>query len=303
MIPDNEVKRKRHALDEGVSSQQDKRKHATDDSNHFQALDTVDPSSTGDEDGQIQVKSRSEGSNPQSLMTDISTEGLLFISKVNKVGRNFIPSTKNFFGGIQVRKVLCDTGCSTTLLPIEEGRVRELFETYTAKSSIITIGGSSNVGGHSPVLHIERKDGSKFDVKLCQDLVSSPEVLTLPRLRFSLCSADIQTILQESDLSARLSKYGLVRLIEDKTSHPKRARRTHALLGQTVISNTSSVRYSNVEFFVVNQQYPLTDWVTLHEDTLKLLEQINLPESFDEWEDDDNIGQNDGEDYDPIHDD
>ena len=55
MIPDNEVKRKRHALDEGVSSQQDKRMHATDDSNYFQALDTVDPSSTSDEDGQIQV--------------------------------------------------------------------------------------------------------------------------------------------------------------------------------------------------------------------------------------------------------
>ena len=159
MIPDNEVKRKRHALDEGVSSQQNKRRHTTH-GDHFQALDTVGASFTRDEDKQIQVKSRSEGSNPQSLLTDISTEGLLFISKVNKVGRNFIPSTKNFFGGIQVRKVLCDTGCSTTLLPIEEGRVRELFETYTAKSSIITIGGSSNVGGHSPELHIERKDGS-----------------------------------------------------------------------------------------------------------------------------------------------
>ena len=134
MIPDNEVKRKRHTLDEVVSSQQDKKMHATDDSNHFQALGTVNPSSTSDEDGQIQVKSRSEGSNPQSLLTDISTEGLLFISKVNKVGRNFIPSTKNFFGGIQVRKVLCDTGCSTTLLPIEEGRVRELFETSLRKA-------------------------------------------------------------------------------------------------------------------------------------------------------------------------
>ena len=154
MIPDNEVKRKRHALDEGVSSKQDKRRHATD-SNHFQALDTVGARSTSDEDGQIQVKSRSEGSNPQPLLTDISTEGLLFISKINKVGRSFIPSTENFFGRIQVRKVLCDTGCSTTLLPIEEGRVRELFETYTAKSTIITIGGSSNVGGQSPVLHIE----------------------------------------------------------------------------------------------------------------------------------------------------
>ena len=77
----------------------------------------------------------------------------------------------------------------------------------------------------------------------------------------------------------------------------------HALLGKSVISNTSTVRYSNVEFFVVNQQYPLTDWVTLHEETLKLLEQINMPDSSDEWEEDDNIGQNNGEDYDPSHDD
>ena len=77
----------------------------------------------------------------------------------------------------------------------------------------------------------------------------------------------------------------------------------HALLGKSVISNTSTVRYSNVEFFVVYQQYPLTDWVTLHEETLKLLEQINMPESSDEWEENDNIEQNNGEDYDPSHDD
>ena len=150
---------KRPALDGGVSSQRDKKKDS-EDSQALEEIVTVAASTTSDKDEQIEVKSRLEGRNPQPLLTDISTEGLLFISKINKVGRGFIPSTKNFFGGIQVRKVLCDTGCSTTLLPIEEGRVRELFETYTAKSSIITIGGSSNVGGHSPVLHIERKDGS-----------------------------------------------------------------------------------------------------------------------------------------------
>ena len=191
--------------------------------------------------------------------------------------------------------MLCDTGCSITSFAIEEGRVVTVFEICTAKSSIITIGRSSNVRGRSPVLLIEHKDCSKFDVKLYQDLVSSPDVLTLPRLRFSLCSTDLQTILQASDLTARLSKHGLGRLIDDNTSHPKWVRRTHALLGQSVVSSIFSDRYPNDDFFVVNQQHPLTDWVTLHGETLKLLEQINLPESFDEWEDDDNIGQNDGE--------
>ena len=65
---------------------------------------------------------------------------------------------------------------------------------HTLRKAASSRCGSSNVGGHSPVQRIEYKDGSKFDVKLCQDLVGSPEVLTLQRLRFSLCSTDIQTI-------------------------------------------------------------------------------------------------------------
>ena len=308
MIQDNDVERKRSALDYEVSSQQDIKRRAISNSGsgNSLALDeitAVAASSTSDKDEQVEVKSRSEGSNPQCFLTGISSDGLLFISKTNKGGRTFIPSTKNFFGDIQVRKVLCDTGCSTTLLPIEVGRVRELFEKYRAESSIITIGGSNNAGGYSPVLIIEHNDGSKFVVKLCQNLVGSSEVLTLPRLRFSLCSDDVRTILEASDLSDRLNRPGREKLLEDSKSHPTRARRTHALLGQSIISNTSSVRYSDVEFFVISKQYHLTSWVTLHIETSKLLEQIKLPDLFDEWEDDDNIGQDDGEDFDPCYDD
>ena len=309
MNPVNNVEKKRSAQDDGVCAQQDKKKLSISntDTEYSQALyeiPAVAASSTSDKDEQFEVKPRSEGSNPQPFLTGISMDGLLFISKINHKGRSFIPSSKNFFGGIQVRKVLCDTGYSTTLLPIEEEHVRELFKAYNAENSIIRIGGSNHVGGDSPVLLIDHGDGGKFNVELCQDLVGSSEiVLTLPRLRFSLCSADVQAILQASELSDRLDKRGLDRLMKDNESHPTRARRTHALLGQSVISNTSSIRFSNVEFFVVPKQYRLTSWRTISEETFNLLDQINLPKAFDDWEDDDNKGQDDGGDFDPCYED
>jgi hypothetical protein len=63
----------------------------------------------------------------QNLLADVKMDGLIFVSKINHRNRCFIPSTKNYFAGVQVKKVLVDSGCSSILLPIEENSLDSLF--------------------------------------------------------------------------------------------------------------------------------------------------------------------------------
>jgi hypothetical protein len=71
----------------------------------------------------------------RSMLADCSLEGLVLISKINHRNRSFIPSSKNYFGGIQVKKVLCDTGCSTCLLPLEENQIDDIFLEFPRRIS------------------------------------------------------------------------------------------------------------------------------------------------------------------------
>jgi hypothetical protein len=78
----------------------------------------------------------------QNLLTDVKMDGLIFVSKINHRNRCFIPSTKNYFAGVQVKKVLVDSGCSSILLPIEENSLDSLFLRFPSDVFIASIGGS-----------------------------------------------------------------------------------------------------------------------------------------------------------------
>ena len=126
-----------------------------------------------EENSRVHSRPRAGESVPQSMLSVCNLTGLVFISKINHRHRCFIPSTKNYFGGIQVKKVLCDTGCSTILLPLEEDKITVIFLKFSANDFIISVGESSNPGGLSSVLKIKHKDTEDFELILCQDLIGN----------------------------------------------------------------------------------------------------------------------------------
>ena len=69
------------------------------------------------------------------------------------------------------------------------------------------------------------------------------------------------------------------------------------MLGMSVLRKLSVVRYSSIEFFVNPKEYRLATWREISSETEKLLEQIKLPEYFDDWEENDKLGCDDAEDF------
>ena len=123
-----------------------------------------------DQDASLTVRRQRVESSPQPCLENVRLDGLLFISKINHRNRSFIPSTKNYFGGICVKKVLCDTGCSTILLPLEENQLSEFFSSFPASDYIISVGDSDNAGGNTPVLKVCKIHNAPFDVYILKSI-------------------------------------------------------------------------------------------------------------------------------------
>jgi hypothetical protein len=71
---------------------------------------------------------------------------------MNPTKRFFLPSSRKSFGGMRVRKVLCDFGCSSLLLPIENPDImKEIFSKFD-EGYKFSVSESTNVGGHSVCL-------------------------------------------------------------------------------------------------------------------------------------------------------
>jgi hypothetical protein len=95
-------------------------------------------------------RSRANSSQPKLVGVP---DGLSFLAMMNTKRRNFIPITQNYFSGVRVKRVLCDSGCSTILLPIEIGELDLIFSEHQSKcESEIT--STTNVGGKSPCLSV-----------------------------------------------------------------------------------------------------------------------------------------------------
>jgi hypothetical protein len=246
-------------------------------------------------------RSRANSSEGQLLLKDIKTTGLVFVSKINHRNRCFIPSVKNYFGGVQVKKVLVDSGCSTILLPVAKNELEGLFDMFPNDRYTWRVGGSTGVGGGTKVLLVESVDRVKFEVKLCQDIIGHPHSVCVQTLRFSLCSEDAGTILRNPDMVTRFGTKAKSTLEEYANSSAPR--RSHALLGQSVLKQLSCVKHSRVEFHVDPAHYEISSWNEVSCDTSRLLEQIILPDDFEDWEDDDNLCHDENEDYECVEND
>lgn len=195
----------------------------------------------------------------------------------NKRKRFFISSTKNTFGGFQIRTCMHDSGCNTHLLPIvSEEALSELLKLYNPRSLDYIFGFFVNngVSGQHAIMTIKKRDQSNFSVRLCQDILGAKETAQLPTLRFYLCSFDIDfllgsdklTVLQQSRLSHLRQKLNCTVAVpggaggimatgadgqggrQEKASVttssatpppvPEQHRRQHALLGQDILDSS-----------------------------------------------------------------
>jgi hypothetical protein len=114
--------------------------------------------------------------------------------------------------------------------------------------------------------------------------------MRIPYLRFFLCSDDVKMIMENPGYSSRLSSADREKLECDIQNSNNRGRRSHAILGQVIMKQYSSIRFQQIEFFVDAQTYDIPSWSFMKVHTLSIIQQIKLPESFDNWEDDDNVG-------------
>lgn len=246
--------------------------------------------------GSEQDNGRARCDSLQKRLTGVKRNGLIFVSKINHRNRCFIPSTKNFFAGVQVKKVLVNSGCSSILLPIEENSLYNLFQLFPRDKFTASIGGSNDVGGGSLVLLFCSIGRISFEVKLCQDIVGHDEALAIKTLRFSLCSEDSSAILQSQELRNRFGTAEIQKL--ELSMSRNIARRSHALLGQSVLKELSCIKFSIVEFYVNAALYHPISWKDISLDTARLLSQLVPPDGFEDWVDDDNLCHDEMENFD-----
>lgn len=279
--------------------------------------------SKGDSDDVLSTgRKRAGSSSPQQMMRNIP-EGLVFISLMNKNYRYFVPSTKNYFGGIKVSKVLCDSGCSSLLLPIcSPDELDRIFELH-GRTCTFTISESVGVGGVTLCLMVKSRGlSANMEVQLCCDVLGKNNSIMVDYLRFSLCSQDI------ADLLAKYSNYfsnvDLYRLSmeHEKSEEIKRIqakyiwhekeedeedvlsendddvvkRREYALLGQKIMRGLCCIKHMNCELYVDAALYILPISVEALESQMRdLRDQLHkrLPMDFNDWEDDDFVFQDD----------
>ena len=111
-------------------------------------------------------------------------------------------------------------------LETEDDATTVIFLKFSTDDFIISVGESSNPRGLSSVLKIKHKGTVDFELKLCQDLVGNCSSISVERLRFALCSADVRKILNTPALLERLTRQGAANLRQDAVEHPNRQRRT-----------------------------------------------------------------------------
>jgi hypothetical protein len=245
---------------------------------------TKRPFELDESDQKVTTRQRSSFSELQIILQNVPN-GVEFISLMNPRKRFFLPSSKNSFGGMKVRKVMCDSGCSSLLLPLENpDTMKDLFSKFE-EGYKFSVSESANVGGHSVCLIIESLSPTdNFKVNLCEDLMGQSNIL-IKRLRFSLCCDDIDTITE-----TYIERFGQLDRQRISSGTGPKKRRTHALLGQDIMFGFCLIKYRHVELYVNPKHYKFPKiFEELQDQTESIENQLRkfLPECFDDWVDDD----------------
>ncbi len=237
-----------------------------------------------------QSRPRANSSIPQPLINGVS-DGLLFFGLINSKGRVFIPSTKNYFGGIKVSRVLCDSGCSSLLIPIESSEsLAFIFNIFSnPRKYEMTISQSRGVGGQSLTLIVKyHTNKERFAIKLAEDILGKGvSRVDVDYLRFALSTEDISEILAKKQYASRFTNPHQLLLNQYKCiDFP---RRTHVLLGQLVLRRFSAMKHKDCEIYFNAAEFPFPAALgDLEEMIWNLTKDVKeaLPHHFNDWEDD-----------------
>jgi hypothetical protein len=233
------------------------------------------------------ANSRSLSSPGQSPIFNLPT-GVYFVSIMNDRFRFYIPSSNNYFGGNKVHRVLCDSGYTTILLPIDSiDQLDLIFEVYESTCQMAVKKGLG-VGGGSILLLIHARGLNRLKIKLGGDLFDGKQ-LDVSYLRFSLCTEDMARILEKHNAENRFSK-AEVEFLEGKDKVHER--RTSALLGQSVLKDLSSIKHNSCNIYFDSSVYTVPPNMQALEAQIKsTTEQIScqLPSDFRDWVSDDNM--------------
>ena len=193
------------------------------------------------------TRMRANSSSPQELLYDIP-DGINVVAIMNDKYRFFLPSNENYFGGVKVSKVLCDSGFSSILLPLDSSADLEMIiNTHKAHSKLSVSNKGKGVGGNSICLKIASRGLSKMKIHVCKDIFGNSCIFETDMLRFSLFTEDIAAILEMHE-SAFVSSPDSILILKNDTKHHEH--RTHALLGQKNLKNHSVIKHNNVELFL-----------------------------------------------------
>ncbi len=223
-------------------------------------------------------------------------DGVVVFARKNRKHRFFIASKENLFGGFKVSAIMLDSGCNSILLPLTpDNGIDQLAKLFPPNDSPYkwTISTSKGVSSKSQTLIIAHRVSPTIPIQLCVDLFPpgrQPPPCQVPFLRFHLCDADLKSLLEKVDL---LNNTEEARILDFKTKNPvKVERRTHALLGQGLLTNFSYIQHGKIAVIVDPTKYALQDgWLSISrlEDYLDSKIAL-LPERFDDLEDEDHDG-------------
>eukprot|EP01038_Epipyxis_sp_PR26KG_P016853 gene16853-23085_t len=152
------------------------------------------------------------------------------------------------------------------------------------------IGKSSGVGGIFPVLIIEMKPSQEcINVSLMTD-VEGEHKFKLPKLRFALCTEDINFMLGLGELLETIFEQDDINTLVQQATGRVLKRRKHALLGQDILQKYSCIRHDKVELYIdALKMEGKFDWVDITECCLAAVKSSkeHIPDGFEDWDDDD----------------
>jgi hypothetical protein len=211
----------------------------------------------------------------------------LVARKFKKDPQLFIPSTMNFFAGLQYEKVKVDDGADGVLLFIPPrnkfpnflGNLTEKFPNETFR--LVEINAISN-----KVPALEITSTSAFSMTLCTDIIPQNVRRKIPfhGLRFALCGEDIRKIVDRNQphlvsLKRKIIASDTIGKAQDWLSRGFNApRRTHALIGQSVINNDlffGNHEARGIRIFYTTEIDPATTITRLHRISISIMGQLD----------------------------
>lgn len=176
---------------------------------------------------------------------EVFNKGLRFIATKPKK-EIFIASTKNTFGGIQFRKVKVDSGADGLLLYFPDDQAILDFDAKFCSEQYI-VETNTGSGVTSPIYYVTVKLQTlkPFRIRLCCDLLPNSAPFAVGILKFVLTYKDVHFI-HDNAGCVNLRKwlkdsnsYGIIEALILRSNFAPR-RRTHVLLGQTILELLSS---------------------------------------------------------------